>query len=298
MNLEGKRIIISRTDSIGDVLLTLPICSWLKKRHPKSSILFLGKAYTRPIVDLYSSVDSFVDWDDFTSLSKKEKLKKWKRLDIDVIIHVFPNKKIAQLAKKGKTKTRIGTRHRLYHLWNCNKTVSFTRKKSDLHESQLNHELLRPFGLKEIPSLNAIIKTTKFFSIPKVSLPNNLLTLTDFIVLHPKSKGSAVEWPIDRYFELASVLVKQGRVIVFTGTKSEGEMFKKRIPTHKNIIDATGILNLTQLIFLISRAKNFVACSTGPLHIAGYLGVNTIGIYSSKRPILSLIHISEPTRPY
>ena len=285
MNLEGKRIIISRTDSIGDVLLTLPICSWLKTKHPKSSILFLGKPYTRPIVDLYSSVDSFVDWDDFTSLSKKERLKKWRGLDIDVIIHVFPNKKIAQLAKKAKTKIRIGTSHRLYHLWNCNKTVSFTRKKSDLHESQLNHELLRAFGLKEIPSLKTIIKTTKFFSPKKVSLPVDLSSLTDLTVLHPKSKGSAVEWPIGRYFELASVLSKQGKTIVFTGTQSEGEVFKKEIPKHNNIIDATGRLTLTQLVFLISGAKNFVACSTGPLHIAGYLGINTIGIYSSKRPI-------------
>lgn len=285
MSLEGKRIMISRTDSIGDVLLTLPICSWLKEKHLKSSILFLGNTYTRPIVDLYSSVDSFVNWDDFSSLSKKEKLKKWKELDIDVIIHVFPNKKIAQLAKKAKTKIRVGTSHRLYHFWTCNKRVSFTRKKSDLHESQLNYELLRALGLKEIPSLNAIIKTTKFFSIPKVSLPNGLSTLTDLTVLHPKSKGSALEWPIDRYFELAGVLAKQGRIIVFTGTKSEGEIFKKEIPKHKNIIDATGLLSLSQLVLLISKAKNFVACSTGPLHIASYLGINTVGIYSSKRPI-------------
>ena len=102
-----------------------------------------------------------MNWDDFSSVSKKEKWKKWKELDIDVIIHVFPNKKIAQLAKKAKTKIRVGTSHRLYHFWTCNKRVSFTRKKSDLHESQLNYELLRALGLKEIPSLNAIIKTTK-----------------------------------------------------------------------------------------------------------------------------------------
>jgi heptosyltransferase-3 len=28
-----------------------------------------------------------------------------------------------------------------------------------------------------------------------------------------------------------------------------------------------------------------VACSTGPLHLAGVLGLQTIGIYSPKRPI-------------
>ena len=36
---------------------------------------------------------------------------------------------------------------------------------------------------------------------------------------------------------------------------------------------------------LISNSRNLVACSTGPLHIASYVGVNTIGLYSPKRPI-------------
>jgi len=46
-----KRIIISRTDNLGDVILTLPMAGILKQRFPDSTIIFLGKKYTKPLVD-------------------------------------------------------------------------------------------------------------------------------------------------------------------------------------------------------------------------------------------------------
>lgn len=60
-------IIISRTDSIGDVVLTLPIATVLKKQFPQMKIAYMGKAYTRPVIEACSSVDLFIDVDDFMS---------------------------------------------------------------------------------------------------------------------------------------------------------------------------------------------------------------------------------------
>ena len=285
MNLDGKRIIISRTDSIGDVMLTLPMCAWLKAKYPTVQIVFLGKGYTRPIVDCYDLVDQYEDWNDYSNLDKPEKVNKLQKLKADAIIHVFPNKEIAKVAKKAKISVRVGTSHRLYHNWTCNERPSFTRKNSDLHEAQLNHELLRPFGLKELPTLEEIIETTSHFVIPEVELPESFKDLKQVTLLHPKSQGSAKEWPIENYFGLAKQLAESGKTVIFTGTKGEGDLFRKELPQHKNIIDSTGQLSLDQLIVLIAKADNLVACSTGPLHIAGYAGINTIGLYSPKRPI-------------
>ena len=39
------------------------------------------------------------------------------------------------------------------------------------------------------------------------------------------------------------------------------------------------------LMVLIHGATNLVACSTGPLHISGFYGVNTVGLFSPKKPI-------------
>lgn len=285
MNLEGKRVIISRTDSIGDVMLTLPMCAWLKEQYPTVEILFLGKGYTRAIVEAYSKVDQFIDWNEFINQPKTETAQNFRALNADAIIHVFPNKEIASLAKKVRIPMRVGTSHRSYHLLTCTHRLNFTRKKSDLHEAQLNFELLKPFGIIELPSLDEVIASTSFLSVPKVELPAEFSQLKDYTILHPKSQGSAKEWPLDNYIALTKELTSKGKKVVFTGTEDEGKKFRNEIPVGDNVIDTTGKLTLEQLMSLIYGASNLVACSTGPLHIAGFYGVNTIGLFSPKRPI-------------
>jgi heptosyltransferase-3 len=288
-DLHTKRIVISRTDSIGDVMLTLPLCAWIKKNFPTATIVFLGKGYTRAVVEAYSSVNTFEDWGDYSHLTEAERRIKMAFLQADVIIHVFPNKEIAKLAKKVGIPVRIGTSHRSYHRFTCTHRPNFTRKRSELHEAQLNHELLRPVGLTEIPSLDELTASVANFKAPEASLATELnktiLAATKSIILHPKSQGSAKEWPMVNYLKLTDALIAKGYTVYYTGTDAEGSIFRDQLPVHERIIDTTGKLTLPELIAFIGKVDFLVACSTGPLHIAGFLGVGTIGFFSPKRPI-------------
>ena len=278
------KIIISRTDSIGDVILTLPLCVWLKKQFPQTELVFLGRIYTKDIIACFDVVDTFLNFDDFSSLPTSERIA---RLKADCIIHVFPNREIAALSKKAKIPMRIGTAHRVFHLLTCNYRLNFSRKRSLLHEAQLNFELLKPLGLNEIPSFEALFESLNHFNIPTVSLPTEFsgIDLSNTIILHPKSQGSAVEWPLEKYIELAQVLVQQKKTVIFTGTENEGKEFSAILPVHPQIIDSSGKLNLNQLICLISSCEALVACSTGPYHIAGISGIKAIGLFSPRKPI-------------
>ena len=289
MPLDIQRIIISRTDSIGDVILTLPMCAWLKTRFPSCTLIFLGKAYTKPVVDCYSAVDEFVDWQEIEALPSAAKVARLAELKADAIVHVFPVKEIASLAKKAKIPMRIGTSHRGFHLLTCNQRVNFTRKHSNLHEAQLNFELLRPLGLNDIPSLKDVKEYGSLFKPVSVDLPQEVNALVNdsskTVILHPKSQGSALEWPLERYMVLASFLANEGTRVLFTGTQNEGDQFRAFIPSHERIVDLTGKLSLSEFIVLISKVDALVACSTGPLHIAGVLGTHTVGLYSPRKPI-------------
>ena len=282
--MNPHRIIISRTDSIGDVILTLPICAWLKEKFPNTKITFLGKNYTRDVVDCFESVDEFISLEELSELPIVERSE---RIKADVFIHVFPNKELATLAKKAKIPMRIGTSHRVFHLLTCNYRLNFTRRKSDLHESQLNFELLKPIGLITIPSISEINKYINCFKTPLVDLPLALesLDLEKTVILHPKSQGSAQEWPLQKYFELAEELVAIGKTVLFTGTEKEGALFRNEIPEDTNIIDLTGKLTLQQLIKLCALSEGLVACSTGPYHLSAVFGRKAIGLFSSKKPI-------------
>src|ERR1051325_1051830 len=146
--MQNRTFVISRTDSIGDVMLTLPLTGLLKKKFPGCRIIFIGRRYTRAVVACCEYVDEFADWDEISAKDKGEQENVFRRFKADAILHVFPQREIASLAKRAGIPARIGTSHRLFHWWTCNRKVDFSRKNSELHEAQLNCKLLGPLGIK------------------------------------------------------------------------------------------------------------------------------------------------------
>jgi len=283
-----QRIIISRTDSIGDVVLTLPMAGVLKKLFPNCTIIFLGQAYTRPVINACEHIDEFIDLKQILSLPANEQIQYIRQLKADIIIHVFPRKSIARLARKARIPLRIGTTNRTYHWFTCNKLIRLSRKNSLYHEAQLNLKLIESLGAKAIYSLEEI---SDFYNLTKIkSLKDefkNLLSDKKFnLILHPKSKGSAKEWGIDHFAKLIELLPQDKFNICITGTLTDGESIKySLIKKFPHLIDLTGKLNLDELISFVFFADGMVAASTGPLHIAAALGKYIIGLYPSLRPI-------------
>lgn len=276
----NQRILISRTDNIGDVVLTLPMTGLIKEKYPNSKVLFLGKKYTKPIIEICNHIDEFYDWDEIKKSS--DTLVEFNKINCDTIIHVFPNKEIAKLAKKSGVKTRIGTSRRLFHWIYCNKNISLSRKNSDLHESQLNLKLLEGLNIKCNLSLQDI---PKYYGLSKLKkLPENFNSLIDStkfnLILHPKSKGSAREWGVDNFVTLANTLAEKNFKIFFSGGSEESDFIKKNIMPHcPTAVNISGLFNLTEFISFINLCDGLIANSTGPLHIASALRKKTIGLY-------------------
>lgn len=282
-----KKIVISRTDSIGDVALTLPIAGILKKKYPNSKIIFLGNTYTKPIINCCESVDEVWEWAEIQAMEDQQQLNWLKSQNVDVFIHVFPRRELARLAKKAKIKHRIGTSHRMYHFLTCNHKPNFTRKNSDLHESQLNTKLLTPFGINQNFTLNELTGTANFSKVPMLdeSFQSLLNPTKNNLIFHCKSQGSALEWGVDNFINLAKTFDPLKFNIFFTGTEKESEFFRTKLPQKENIIDLSGTMSLDQLIAFISKSDLLLACSTGPLHIAGLLNIKTIGLFTPKKPL-------------
>jgi heptosyltransferase III len=282
--MNPEKIVISRTDNLGDVMLTLPIAGILKKRFPKSTIYFVGKAYTKALIETCIHVDKFVDREEVINHDFLQMIR------ADVILHIFPDKAVAKEAALAKIPFRVGTSHRWFHWLYCNKRVNFSRKNSDLHEAQLNLKLLEPLGISSDVDLAELEMLTGFTKAPLI--PNTLATLLApgkfNLILHPKSKGSAREWPMENYYRLAQLLPSEKYQLFITGTEQEGALIKKQKPEIfdlPNVTDMTGKCSLQELIGFISKSDGLLACSTGPLHIASALGKHALGIYPPMRPI-------------
>jgi ADP-heptose:LPS heptosyltransferase len=273
-----RTFIISRTDAIGDVVLTLPMAGVLKELYPGSRVLFLGRSYTEEVVKASEHIDGFLNWDKDKNLAAA---------GADTIIHVFPNKQIARLAKRARIKERIGTRNRIYHWWTCNRLVKLSRRHSPLHEAQLNLQLLRPLGAKDHYTLEEI---ARYYGLSRLApLPAEIRALIDpqrfNLVLHPKSRGSAREWGLDNFRGLIQLLPKDSFKIFISGTAAEGELVRSLFEEFPFLVNLTGRLSLGQLMSFLSLADGLVAASTGPLHLAAAVGINALGIYPPIRPM-------------
>lgn len=281
-------ILISRTDAIGDVVLTLPMAGYLKELYPAAKILFLGKAYTGPVIKCDNFVNEFVDYTELLKLSEQAQIAFLKKKNIDAVVHVFPNKHVAKLAKQAGIKTRIGTANRFFHWFTCNKLVKLSRKKSDLHEAQLNLMLLKPFGLIANQSLAQLMAHMNLQ--PTVTLPARFKALFDQgkfnFIIHPKSHGSGVEWGLKNYKKLTETLAADRFKIFITGSDKEKELLSSWVKTlPPNVVDVTGMMTLDEFIAFINKADGLLASGTGPLHAAAALGKNALGLFPSVRPI-------------
>ena len=172
--LNIKKIIISRPDAIGDVLLTLPVCGLIKKYFPEVKIVFIGRSYTEAIINCCEHVDEFINADVLLK-NNAEAIRILKQSGADTIIHVFPNKYIAKLAKQAGIKNRIGTTNRLFHWTTVNKFVKLSRKNSDLHESQLNIKLLSAIGIEEVPEIEQLHAYIGFTKLPALEKEHEAL---------------------------------------------------------------------------------------------------------------------------
>jgi heptosyltransferase-3 len=264
---------IARTDSIGDVIVTLPLCGFIKKHSPNTRIVFIGRSYTQAILEACPYVDEFLNFDKHAESN----------LNVDACVFVFPDKDVMKWVKEEGVKKRIATGSRIASWKFANDRVFFSRKNSDLHESQLNFHLLYPFGLKDIPSLEEI--RAWHVLKPQVDSPIELEPNKRSVVFHMLSKGSALNWSLNQYQELAALLPAADFNIYITGTEEEGIRIRKDFHFDSHITDLTGKLSLPQLIAFISSCETLVAASTGPLHIASAVGIRAIGLYPSKRPM-------------
>lgn len=260
----------------------MPMAKILKDKFPGITIVLLGKQYTKAAADACMYFDEFIDVEDF--LTKNISINGYKP---QAIIHLNTVSKIAKRAKELKIPVRVGTAGRLYHWQTCNYLVRFSRKRSHLHEAQLNLKLLKPFGIKENFSLNTIARSYGLKKLQSLKAEFAALIKKDKfnVVIHPKSQGNAREWSMENFTALIQLLDAGKYNIFVSGTEAEKKFIQPLLDATKNkVIDIIARIPLNQFISFVNECDAVVANSTGPLHIAAALGKNALGIYPPLKP--------------
>ena len=284
----APRILLSRVDNIGDVVLTLPMASVLKQHYPNCHIVFMARDYVREIVASCPSVDEFLSWNELESAPAEQAVKRLKQLNLDVFVHVSPRNVIAKLAAKAKIPYRVGTIRRSYHYFNCNRWVPLRRNRSNLHEAQLNLQLLAPLAIKEKFTLKQLIPIVKL-TPAATPLPADIASALDKnrfnLIVHPLSNGNGKEWPLAYYAQLINSLPVTRFNVFITGSTKEASLLTPLISQCPQAHAVCGKLDLGQFLTLIAHCNGLLASGTGPLHMAAAIGIKALGLYPPPRDI-------------
>jgi heptosyltransferase-3 len=222
-----QRILLVRTDRLGDVLLTLPVLPILRAAFPTVTIELLLRRYTGEIVEGNRFVDGLLWYDEGDDLVPfGEMLRRIKRGKFDAVVVVHPTWRLALLMFLARIPLRIGTGYRYYSLL-FNSRVFEHRRDAKRHEVEYNVNLLGPLDIRlpERPDpagLAVEIPREADLAAGEMLKEAGVIPDHGFVVFHPGSGGSAREWPLENLGRVASRLAQsEGRRIVVTGGRGE-----------------------------------------------------------------------------
>jgi len=275
-NREKVKILIVRPDRIGDVVLSTPVFTSIKKSKPNWKVYALLRPMVADLIDGHENLDGVIrlSTDDKPSISNIAGLSSKLRAEkFDVVIHLYSDFWISLATFLAKIPLRIGTTSKLAQIF-YNKRISQKRSSGKKHEADYNLELLKPLGIEPV----------RKSSVPFLKeLPDRLTSLIDAtkknIGIFPGMGGSARNWKPKQYAKLADELIEKDFNIVLIAGLNEEVLINSVAELQEEKSKKSTATSLKELAGFIKRLDCFIAPSTGPLHIATAVETPAVGIY-------------------
>lgn len=281
-----QKIIISRTDKIGDLILSIPSFYMVRKMYPEAEITVLVRNYNYEIVKNLPYIDRIVKIDDYR---QKELIEKIEYFKADVFIALYVDNFVLKLAKASRAKVKIGPYSKLKSFFVFNKGVLQKRSKSIKHEAEYNLDLIKKLDPKrydEVFELNTEIKLeNKNKEVANRYFEDNNIK-GKVLVVNPFMGGSAKNITDEQYAKVIKKVKKELKdlniiITCHISDEERGEKLIKNIDEEKVFLFANGgeLLNTAAII---EKADLYFGGSTGPTHIAGALQKKIVAIYPKK----------------
>ena len=285
----AMRILVVRTDRIGDVLLSTPVLSVLREQDPDCHIAMLVSHYAAGAIDGHPALDEIVIDE---QSGRHRGLRGFFRLvgdlrvrRFDAVLVLHPTARLALACRLAGIRERIGTGYRLYG-------PLFNRRVYDHRKDARRHEVEYNLGM-----VWALFDTAGT-AAPEMQIPDEARRAVEnrmrlwraqpedpLVLLHPGSGGSARNWPAGSFAALADRLSENGVRVVVTGSAEERTLVDHVARSRsESVVQVAGELDIKELAALLEASTVCVTNSTGPLHIAAAVGTPTVALFCPIKP--------------
>lgn len=288
-----KKILVIRTDRIGDVVLSTPVLETLRINFPSSYIAVMVSPYTRELVEGNSNVNEVIiyDKDDehrgwFSTIAFARRLAR-KKFDIAVMLH--STNRVNFVAFVAGIRRRIGYDRRAGFL--LTNRFKYTKREGKKHEIDYCLDLLRPLGISQV-SRNPYVPVR----LQDIERADRLLAdfgigkADNFALINPGALSPSKRWPAERFAETADRISEEfGLNIVVVSDGKTQEMAKQVFQfARRGHINLLGKTTLGELAALLKRAKFLVSNDSGPVHLACAIGTPVISLFGRNEQGLSI----------
>jgi len=285
-----RRILVLRTDGLGDLVMSSPMFPALKRAFPNARVTVLAANWSRDLVPLVPGIDDVLFLDapwvtgGGTSAWAKlfETIRRLRNEDFDLGIDPrgdFRNNLLLFLAGIPR---RVGFAITGGDYW----LTDVIPAGPDRH--------LRSFARTVVEYLAPDMPCDPF--LPFIRLPESGKNAASsflaghsavrsptrpVVVIHPAARWPGRQWSIERYAEVADRLVAEyGAAIILTGSMSERQVACSVAEKCKiaNVINASGAVPFSGFLGLLALADLFIGVDSGPMHLADALGTPVIAL--------------------
>lgn len=289
-----QRILVTRTDRIGDLVVSTPVFKALRERFPSARIEAVIFLENRELLEGNPYLDEVILYDKKGSergvIGNLRFAARLRKKRFDLVIHLHATHRMHQAAFLAGIPARIGWTRRSPRLL----THGFRDVKSEgqKHEAEYNFELLRPLGIE--PPQNFELYAP---ALPKYEASLNELTASlgvpgnrPWIVINPSSSCPSKMWPAVKFSELIAMLGQKFSPVILVMGSARDRALAERIlkaAAYPDAFDFTGRLTLGTLSALLKKAALLISNDSGPVHMASAVGTPVISIFGRNQPGLS-----------
>jgi ADP-heptose:LPS heptosyltransferase len=293
-----KKILVIQVGGIGDVVLTTPVFSILKKAFPKAKIDFLTAGYLKDLftglpeleqVLVYpkpiKSIGAIISF--FLNIRKK-------RYDIVIDYQCTPG--TAQITWFTAATFRLGwkmkRRQWAYNLW----STANTKPKYVATQKCL---ALQELGINEVNTNLTVYIAKDFPKIIKQYFKDEQIDTNKLIInMTPVGQVQTREWELEKYISLANLLIeKYSATIIFSGSSKDTIKLNALSARSPHKIRVLPVWPLEKFTAYLSQVDLHFSYDNGPKHLAIAVGTPTLSLFATDPPFL-WNPVDHPNHPY
>lgn len=272
-----KRIILSRPDRIGDVIITSALLPKLKGCLPESEIFLLAHGRMAGLFQEHPMLAGFLPLADLSHT--------FRELHASTIVHFQPDPIVSVAAQQAGIPRRLGYRE---SSWTHHLTVAVPddRPLGHVHEAASSWKLLTALGLPPWPQQDwrpsIVLPDAAQDSLQdRMSWP---LIEGEYLVVNPTAHSAVLRWPWQRFLEVMRWWHKtHSTLIILIGAQEEDPSLRALLAAaqteHLPVVNLAGHLDLAELGWLLRGAKLLLSRNSGPSHLAAAVNCPQVEIF-------------------